>query len=52
MDLGARVPDRCMGDVPKTAPKRKRSDRSADEGRRLRRRHRTGGSEHPPGVGA
>jgi hypothetical protein len=51
MDLRARVPDRCIGDLAKIAKRRKRSDGSADEERSLRQQGRTGWSEHPAGAG-
>src|SRR2546430_632666 len=42
MDLGSRVPDRCVGDLTKIASRRKRSDESLDEGRKLRQQRRWG----------
>jgi hypothetical protein len=51
MDLRARVPDRCVGDVLRIAWRRKRSDRSADEARGLGQQDRIGGSDRPSGGG-
>jgi hypothetical protein len=51
MDLRARVSDRCVGDFTKIASRRKRSDRSADEGRSLRQQRRPNWSEAASGMG-
>ena len=52
MDLGTRVPDRCVGDGIPIARRGKRSDEPRDEERSLCSLYRKGGREPAAGVEA